>query len=103
MRSCKAFRAALKLNLAVLPKRAEQAQPQDADIVSARALAALPALLAYVDRHLGKNGIALLPKGKSVAEELEAARREWHFDVVSHPSQTDPAARILEIRNLSRG
>ena len=93
----------LGLNVQVLPKRAEQAQPQGADVVTARALAALPVLFPYVERHLHKGGVALLPKGKNYAEELEAARREWQFDVVSHPSQTDPAARILEVRNLSRG
>lgn len=92
----------LALKIEVLPVRAEDVPPKKADVVSARALAPLPQLLAWVDRHLADGGIALLPKGKTWEEELATARADWMFHVVSHISQTDPAARLLAIKELSR-
>lgn len=92
----------LGLQLNVLPERAEGVLPLGADVVSARALAPLPQLLTWVHRHVAKGGIALLPKGKTWEEELDAARAEWMFDALSHISQTDPAARLLAIKELSR-
>ena len=92
----------LALQIEVLPVRAEDVPPKKADVVSARALAPLPQLLAWVDRHLADGGIALLPKGKTWEEELATARADWMFHVVSHISQTDPAARLLAIKELSR-
>ncbi|MFN4056596.1 MAG: 16S rRNA (guanine(527)-N(7))-methyltransferase RsmG [Roseinatronobacter sp.] len=86
----------------VLPERIELAPPQGADIVSARALAPLPQLVAYVHRHLSQIGVALLPKGRSYETELAAARQDWHFDLTTHESQTDPMARVLEIKDISR-
>lgn len=92
----------LALNVVVLSKRAETAVPQQADIVSARALAPLSQLLPLVARHLRAGGIALLPKGKTHEQELAAARAEWHFDVTSIVSQTDDLARLLIIKDMSR-
>ena len=93
---------ALGIAITVLPKRVEQVPPQNADIVSARALAALPQLLELVSRHLSPQGIALLPKGKSYEQELAAASGEWQFDVKIMPSQTDPLARVLIIKDIFR-
>ena len=93
----------LGLNLTVLPERAEQVAPLQADVISARALAALPQLLGLVSRHLKPDGVALLPKGKSYEQELTAASREWQFDVKLVKSQTDTLARILIIKELCRG
>ena len=92
----------LGVSAQVLTERAEQAPPQAADVVSARALAPLPALLALVARHLAENGTALLPKGKNHSAELAAARREWHFDHVAIESQTDPLARVLILKEIMR-
>jgi 16S rRNA (guanine527-N7)-methyltransferase len=97
--------AARELGLAVsiLPDRAESVAPQRADIVTARALAPLPQLLEWVFRHLKKGGTALLPKGKSHAEELAAARGEWQFGVTEIESQTDPLARLLILKDIELG
>ena len=94
---------ALGLQISVQPKRAEHLAPQNADVVSARALAALPQLLGLVERHLAPEGVALLPKGKTYEQELAAASGEWQFDVKIVPSQTDPLARMLIIKDISRG
>ncbi|MDD7971869.1 16S rRNA (guanine(527)-N(7))-methyltransferase RsmG [Roseinatronobacter alkalisoli] len=92
----------LGLPVRVLAQRVEAVDPLNAGAVSARALAPLPQLLAWISPHLAQGGIALLPKGKTWQEELEAARSEWQFAVTPHISQTDPAARLLEIKDLSR-
>ncbi|MGY6705561.1 16S rRNA (guanine(527)-N(7))-methyltransferase RsmG [Roseinatronobacter sp.] len=92
----------LDLKMDVLAERAEAVTPCNADIVSARALAPLPQLLSWVHRHVAKGGIALLPKGKTWEEEVAAARTDWMFSASSHVSKTDPAARLLVIKELSR-
>jgi 16S rRNA (guanine527-N7)-methyltransferase len=72
------------------------------DIVTARALAPLPALLAlvkpYLDLKAGSR--ALLHKGRGYREEIAESRRNWTFDLVEHPSIVDPHSVVLEISNL---
>ena len=84
----------------ILTSRIEQTLGLNADVLSARALGALPALLGYADRHLSKTGTALFPKGRSVPEEIVAAKAHWRFHVVLHPSMTDPDAQILQVENV---
>lgn len=92
----------LGLPAQILPMRAEVASAQRADIVSARALAPLPQLLPLVARHLADHGTALLPKGRNHAAELAAARAEWQFEHQIIPSQTDPMAKLLLLKELAR-
>lgn len=87
-------------NTTVLPQRIESATPQMASTVSARALAPLPTLVAYVQRHLAHDGTALLPKGACWREELRAAEARWRFACVPHDSVTQPGAAILEITSI---
>lgn len=91
----------LDLHATILTERIEVATPQRADVVSARALAPLSALLPMAERHITPNGTALFPKGKSVAEEIADARQSWSFDLEQYPSFTDPAARLLVIQRIS--
>lgn len=93
----------LGLAVTVLPKRVEAVDPQQADIVSARALAPLNLLLAMVVRHMRPGGVALLPKGKTYEQELAAARAEWQFDATSFESRTDNLARLLIVKDIIRG
>jgi 16S rRNA (guanine527-N7)-methyltransferase len=97
--------AARELGLAVtvLAKRVEAVAPQQADIVSARALAPLNLLLAMVARHMRPEGVALLPKGKTYEQELAAARAEWQFNATSIESRTDNLARLLIVKDIIRG
>ncbi len=92
----------LELSVAVLSNRIESVAPLEADVISARALAPLGELLHLVDGHLCHDGVALFPKGARHADELDEARKDWRFDVTAHPSISDPAAAILEIRNINR-
>lgn len=86
----------------VLSQRIETAEPQQANIVSARALGDLNALLEFSERHLAKGGTALFPKGVTWQKELDAARRRWRFDVDVIESQTMLGAAILKIKGASR-
>lgn len=95
--------AARKMDLAVtiLNSRIEAAPIQNADVVSARALAPLPRLLPMANRHLQPDGTMLFLKGKAVAEELaDAARAGWKFLAARHTSVSDPAGTVLVVRNI---
>lgn len=82
--------------------RIEALPGQDADVLSARALAPLDVLLEHTEKHRKRNGTALFPKGSTVHKEVEAARRRWRFDATLHSSATDPGATILEIGAFAR-
>src|SRR5262249_23133247 len=57
--------------------RIESAPAPAADVVSARALADLSALLGYAAPFLKPDGICLFLKGRRVADELTLARQTW--------------------------
>ena len=84
----------------VIARRIEDTPPQDADVVSARALAPLPKLLALAHRHLCSKGTGLFPKGESWEKELRDAQMEWHFSCTPHTSTTNASAVVLEIGDL---
>lgn len=87
-------------NVTVQNARIEQAEPLMAANLSARALAPLPILMPYVDRHLHRAGTAWLMKGRNWQSEVDEARRDWQFDAIAHPSVTDPDAVILELTGI---
>lgn len=91
----------LQIQINVIAQRIETVPPQRADTLSARALASLPHLLRFADRHLSPDGVALFPKGASWQQEVEQARKDWHFDLHVHPSVTDPDGAILAVKALS--
>ncbi len=73
-------------------------QPQ---AVTARALAALPDLLALAAPWLAVPGtIGLFHKGRDHAREFTEGRAEWDFDLVEHPSVSGGGGVVLEIANL---
>jgi 16S rRNA (guanine527-N7)-methyltransferase len=76
--------------------------PLQADLVTARALAPLPALLPLAARHLAPGGCCLFPKGAAAEAELTAAGRAWTMRVERFPSRTDPAATILRLTEVAR-
>ncbi len=92
----------LRLPVQVAMLRAEAAEPLAANVLSARALAPLPALMPLAQRHLAETGVAFFPKGRGVATELRSALAGWRFTHQKHPSLTDPEAVILEIRGVAR-
>ncbi|MEZ5798641.1 MAG: 16S rRNA (guanine(527)-N(7))-methyltransferase RsmG [Paracoccaceae bacterium] len=86
----------------VLSERAESLAPLGADVVSARALAPLPALCALAHRHLAPGGVCLFPKGERFAAEVEEARKSWSFDLETRENPGHKGAALLVLRNLNR-
>ena len=89
-------------NCTVVSRRIEDCPPQEADILSARALADLTTLMEYAARHLKPTGIALFPKGVTWEKESIAAQHMWHFRAQPITSKTEPEAVILKIEGVSR-
>jgi len=79
-----------------------------ADIVTARAVAPLKSLLDQCFPLLGKSGATgLFPKGQNAEFELGQAResrtaKAWTMNATLVPSRTDPAGRIIVIRDVER-
>lgn len=82
--------------------RIESLNLSDFDVVSARALAPLKVLLNYAAPLLATNGLALFPKGRAAAAEVDEARRSWQFTLDSIPSATSGDSVILAVRDLAR-
>jgi 16S rRNA (guanine527-N7)-methyltransferase len=83
-------------------KIAEFAQhpPEPIEVVTARALAPLPKLLALAYPLLKTGSRGLFPKGKDMAAELTEAAKYWKIHASLALSRTDPNARILVVRGL---
>lgn len=70
--------------------------------VSARALAALPALLRLAIPLCDADTRLLFPKGRRWQEEVSEAEKDFRFDLQTHESVTDSEAVILELRSLTK-
>jgi 16S rRNA (guanine527-N7)-methyltransferase len=111
-RKCAFLRQAARLmgvKVAIHASRIEQAMAGNittslgpVDVVSARALAPLDQLLHWTEKLLTNGAIGLFPKGQDVDQELTQASKYWKFNLMIHPSLTDPAGRILRISALNR-
>ena len=94
--------AEMGLKVGVLTRRIEEAPPQRANVVSARALASLTKLLGFADQHLAPNGTALFLKGATHAAEMEEALETWRMTVDPVASKTADDAVILKIGDVRR-
>ena len=92
----------LDLKVAVLPMRIEEATLFPADVVSARALAPLAALLGLAERFLGPQTCCLFPKGTRADAEIAAARATWRFKLRRVPSITCETSAILCCEGVER-
>jgi len=90
----------LKLDVTVRRDRVEAIKNLRVDVVTARAMKALPELLKYASQLVTKDSICLFPKGKHAAEELTQALKYWTFDVEKHPSLSDDSGTVLVIKKL---
>ncbi|MBO6724544.1 MAG: 16S rRNA (guanine(527)-N(7))-methyltransferase RsmG [Rhizobiaceae bacterium] len=75
---------------------------EDAQIITARALAPLNKLLGLAEPWLTAGAIALFHKGRDYRREIEESRDAWQFSLVEHPSAIDAASVILEISDLKK-
>jgi 16S rRNA (guanine527-N7)-methyltransferase len=84
------------------PIRIEAAQLPPAPLITARAVAPLPTLLALAAPLLAPGGMCLFLKGANADAELTHAATQWQMQADGIPSRTAPGARILRITELSR-
>lgn len=73
-----------------------------APIVTARALANLPELLALAAPKLAPGGVLWALKGASAQAELTAAQTEWHMRCHVMPSRTQADGVILRMDEITR-
>lgn len=90
-------------NVEVIEGRVEQLDPSAHDVISARAFAPLPKLLASARHLAGKNTLWLLPKGRNAVNELSSIAHAWQGLFHVEPSLTDAEARILVGRGVVLG
>jgi 16S rRNA (guanine527-N7)-methyltransferase len=88
------------LKIEVRNARLEDLPPQPFDMVTARALAPLPLLLDYAHRFTAPSSVCLFLKGQNVGPELTEAAKYWNMKASQVPSQTDPSAAIVTVREL---
>lgn len=79
--------------------RLEQYEAEPSDVISARAFAPLPELLALAARFSTSATLWLLPKGRSAAQEVSELSG-WQHRFHVEPSLTDPEAGIV-VGNLA--
>ena len=94
----------MELSVQVHESRIEDMADVLADVVTARALAPMPALLNQASRFLirrGESPCGLFLKGKGVAKELTLASKRWKMSVESFSSLSDPQGAVLHIQDLS--
>ena len=93
-------RRQLHLSSTIAVQRIEALAPQNADVLTARAVAPLAVLCGYANRHLRQGGVALFAKGAQVDDEIAEARLQWRFNLTRHPSKSDPVATILALTDV---
>jgi len=90
-------RAAVLLGITptIMPMRVERVAPAPFEVISARAFAAASATFAISHAFSTEKTRWVLPKGRTAASELEAARAAWQGEFRLAPSLTDPDAGII--------
>ncbi len=72
------------------------------DVIVARGCANLSRLLHLVFDLLDNHTCCIFPKGKAYRAELEAARRDWSFEIECHPSASNDDGTILRLHHVAR-
>lgn len=88
-------------NARVFGGRVETVPATKAAVISARAYAPLPKLLASALHLSDKKTVWVLPKGRNAQNELEAARPAWQGVFHVEPSVTDADSALIIARNLA--
>jgi 16S rRNA (guanine527-N7)-methyltransferase len=84
------------------PRRIEAMPPLSADLITARAVAPLPALLDYATRFLRPGGACYFLKGATVSSELTEAQKSWHMVASLIPSRSEAAGVIVKLEQITR-
>ena len=93
----------LGLRVDIYNKRVEDLYNENFDIITARAVAPLDRLLAYLEKFNLKNTHLIFPKGKTWEEEIKAIKNFWKFDeiIVRNNHEIDSSGGVVVIiKNL---
>ena len=86
----------------IINSRIENVDIAPVPVITARALAPLPALLDYAFPLLQPHGFCLFLKGRRAVNELAEAQSNWHLAAEWIPSQTDPQGAIVKLSQIRR-
>lgn len=86
--------AELDLNVQIRATKVERVLGKF-DVITGRAVAALPTFLGLCDHLSTKKTVWVLPKGRNAESELADARRTWQGDFRVEPSVTDANSKIV--------
>jgi 16S rRNA (guanine527-N7)-methyltransferase len=89
-------------HVTVFGGRVEMVPPACAAIVSARAYAPLPRLLASAVHLADEKTLWLLPKGRNAQNELETVRPTWQGVFHVERSVTDPESAVVVAQSVKR-
>ena len=92
----------LALDATVHMKRIEAMEPISAHVLTARALAPLPALLTLAQPLLRPDTICLFLKGRHGKDELTEAKKSWMMASQIFPSLSDPSASVLKLWEIQK-
>ncbi len=84
------------------PIKAERVEARPFEVISARAFAPLDRLLSLGERFATLETRWVLPKGRKVQSELEAAKSSWQGVFRIEPSITDAEAGIIVAEQVRR-
>ena len=89
-------------NVEIINARSENLKLAPADVITARAVAALDKLFALALPLVDKHTVLLLLKGKTYQAEIDEALKHWSFYVKVLPNNIEPEGVILQIANLRK-
>lgn len=93
----------LGLLVTVEGRRSDQIDSRETvkpDVITSRALAALPQLCSWIHPFWAPQTRAILHKGREHVEELAETSTLWDYDVLITPSGTDRSGVLLTLENL---
>jgi 16S rRNA (guanine527-N7)-methyltransferase len=86
-------------DVAIFADRLENLVGQ-ADVITARAFAPLPRLLAQSQHLVDNRSRYVLLKGQDIEDELTAATTSWKLRIERYPSRTDPRGTIVQLTQV---
>lgn len=92
----------LNLNMEIHQERIEKLNVGKVDVITSRALAALPKLLDYAKPFCKKETRLILPKGENWSLENDEALMKWLYKYEVYNSDTSDVGKILRISDLRR-
>lgn len=90
------------LQVVIHNERIEKMAVFKADVITARALAALDKLVNYAKPFIGERTRCLFLKGKKADEELKLCAKKFVFAIEKHPSITSEEGRILCLTGVKK-